>query len=423
MNRILLLLLILIPSFVFGQLDQERSLHQQILINLKKDLKENYYDPNLRGIDLDASVKKASDLVAASKSVEEMTDVVARLLIQFDDSHLGFIPPAKTVSVDYGWSIQLFGEKVFVTEVADGSDANKKGIRPGDQVYMLEGFIPTRKDFWLLKYHYDVLAPQPKLVLVVIKPSGNAYKVDIDAKLTRESVFKPTTRDLKLKLERDFLDRTRQQFHDAVPGLSIWKLPSFEFSDIKVDKMMDRVKKTSALILDLRGNSGGLVYSLQELVSAFFEKDVTIGEERSRKKNGTRVLKGDGRKAYLGKLIVLIDSESASAAEMFARIVQLEGRGIVVGDQSSGKVMESVIFPHYYGLDTQIGYAFSITVADLIMKDGQRLEKTGVTPDEKILPTPMDLANGRDPVLARAAEKLGFKLTPEEAGKIFSKKK
>src|SRR4029077_6447598 len=77
MNRILLLLLILTPSFVFGQLDRERELHKQILINLKKDLKENYYDPNLRGIDIDASIKEARDLVSSAKSVEEMTDIVA----------------------------------------------------------------------------------------------------------------------------------------------------------------------------------------------------------------------------------------------------------------------------------------------------------------------------------------------------------
>jgi len=423
MNRILLLLLILIPSFVFGQLDRERELHKQILINLKKDLKENYYDPNLRGIDLEASIKEARDLVATAKSVEEMTDIVARVLIQFDDSHLGFIPPARTVSVDYGFDMQLYGDKVFITSVSDDSDAKKKGLRPGDQVYMFEGFIPTRKEFWLLKYHYVALAPQPKLVLIIIKPSGNKYKVEIEAKLIRESVFKPSTRDLMLQWENEFRERTHQQLYDQIPGLAIWKIPAFEFSDVKVDKMIDRVKKGNALILDLRGNSGGLVYSEKELVSAFFDRDVVICDVRSRKKKETEAVKGDGRKAFTGKMAVLVDSESASAAEVFARVIQLEGRGIVIGDQTSGKVMQSITYDHYFGIDDVIGYAFSITDADLIMKDGQRLEKVGVTPDERVLPSPLDLANARDPVLARAAEILGFQLSPEDAGKIFTKKK
>ena len=99
MKRIALLLIIFIPSVAFPQLDTEKALHQQILINLSKDLKEHYYDPNMHGVDLDASVKQARQLISVARSATEMTDIVARILIPFDDSHLGFFPPATTVSI------------------------------------------------------------------------------------------------------------------------------------------------------------------------------------------------------------------------------------------------------------------------------------------------------------------------------------
>lgn len=81
--------------------------------------------------------------------------------------------------------------------------------------------------------------------------------------------------------------------------------------------------------------------------------------------------------------------------------------------------MEARHYPYSQGLDTKIFYGFSVTDADLIMKDGKSIEHTGVTPDEVVLPTGQDLAAGRDPVLARAAELAGEKLSPAEAGKMF----
>lgn len=163
--------------------------------------------------------------------------------------------------------------------------------------------------------------------------------------------------------------------------------------------------------------------SLGELTSNFFDEQVTIGTVKERKSVKRLVVESRGKKKYTGKLVVLIDSESASASEIFARVIQLEKRGIVVGDQSAGAVMEAQAFTYTHGIDSLVPYGVSITVADLIMKDGQRLEKVGVTPDEKVLPTAADLANKRDPVLARAAEILGFKMTPVEAGVIFDDKK
>jgi C-terminal processing protease CtpA/Prc len=404
-------------------LKASRLMYLNILKTVKDDIKTKYFDPKYGGVDVEGNSKKASDLINEAKSIEEMADIIARFLYPFNDSHLFFSPPTKTTKVEYGWEMMFIGDKVFVTKIEEDSDAYKKGVRVGDQIYMVEGYIPTRQEFWMFRYHFNILRPQPKLNVILIKPGGGKYKVDLQAKVTRDSVFMPSRRDRILEYETRYSEKTKQSFSDDIPGLAVWKMPGFQLSETQIEKMIDKVRKSQALILDLRSNSGGYYSSLKQIAGNFFTEKVNVGEIKERKGISRLIIEPQGKKTFTGKLVVLIDGDSASAAELFARIVQLEKRGTVIGDQSAGAVMAAETMYHDFGLDTKIPYALSLTVADITMKDGQRLEKIGVTPDEKILPTAHDLANNRDPVLARAAGILGFKMTPEQAGSIFADKK
>ena len=101
------------------------------------------------------------------------------------------------------------------------------------------------------------------------------------------------------------------------------------------------------------------------------------------------------------------------------RVLQIENRASVLGDQSSGMVMESRHEYFRVGRFDPIIAGVSITEADIHMRDGKSLERLGVTPDKFVLPTPQDLASGRDPALAAAAAALSVQLTPEQAGNLF----
>jgi C-terminal processing protease CtpA/Prc len=203
-------------------------------------------------------------------------------------------------------------------------------------------------------------------------------------------------------------------------SLLIWKMPEFFMTDEAVDHLLKDARKYQTLVVDLRGNPGGLVKTLQRVVGDVIDHDVTIAQRTGRKSDlKPEIAKSRGTGAFAGKVIVLIDSRSASAAELFARVIQIEHRGIVLGDHSSGSVMEARHYEFHQGADTQIFYGASITEADLIMGDGKSLEHTGVVPDEVILPSAADLAAGRDPVLARAATLAGVELDPVKAGQLF----
>jgi C-terminal processing protease CtpA/Prc len=146
---------------------------------------------------------------------------------------------------------------------------------------------------------------------------------------------------------------------------------------------------------------------------------VTVGVVKRRKEEKVMLAKKAADTPYQGKVIVLVDSDSGSAAELFARTMQIEKRGFVLGDRSAGAVMQSKRHVHTIGGDSVVIFGASITDADIIMTDGKSLEHVGVVPDELFVPTADDLATTSDPVLARALEIAGVQMSPAKAGTLF----
>jgi C-terminal processing protease CtpA/Prc len=407
----------------------ERERHVIILRSIKEDIKKNYYDPQFHGIDLDAQFKNAEQAIQQATSIGKMSGIIAQTLVNFDDSHLFFVPPGKVNKTRYGFDMQMVGDACYVTRVNEKSDAFKKGLRVGDQIMDIEKFTPTRKDLWLMNYYFRALRPQPVIELGIRKPDGKQSIMQIEAIIASGKQIvnlADSTIDINnyIRESEDAYTESRRQFiYDQEKQFMIWQMPSFSLTPADIDSIMDKAKDKDALIIDLRNNGGGRVDTLKRMIGWFFEQDVKIGDEKTRKETKEMIAKSKGKDCYKGKVVVLVDSESGSAAEIFAKVIQLQKRGEILGDVSAGAVMESRYFPHQQGLDVVIFYGASVTIADLIMTDGKSLEKTGVVPDEKILPTAQDLADNRDPVLSKAIKNLGFEMTAEQAGSLFSKQK
>lgn len=417
------ILLCAAASIAAQNLKFERDRHKTMLEFVKDDVKKNYFDPQLRGIDIDAKYKSANERIEAATSIGQMTGIIAQFLIDFDDSHLFFLPPGKMNKTDYGFDFRISGDKCFVYQVDKDSDAAKKGLQVGDEIYALEGYAPTRENLWKMQYFYYRLRPQAGLNLAIIKPDGKQTQLAVDAKITQgKRVLNLTGADINQVIresEDAYRRQTKQYFYDKLDGVFMWKMPSFSLEPSKVDEIMGRAKKTPAIIFDLRGNSGGRVDMVLRLIGNLFPQDLKVGAEKKRKETKEVIAKSRGKDAFAGKVVVLIDSGSASASEVFSRVIQLEKRGHVIGDRSAGAVMESRYYGRQIGLDTVVFFGTSVTIADLIMADGDSLEKKGVTPDIILTRTGSDLASKRDTVLAKAVESLGLSLTPEAAGAIF----
>lgn len=422
------LLLLACPASVPAQkvsgFDKERG--QLMLRMVKEDLKKNYYDAQYRGMDLDARFKAAEDKIKEATSIGQIFGIIAQTLLDLNDSHTFFVPPALASRFEYGWQVEMVGEVAYVVAVKPESDAEVKGLSPGDRVVGVDGVALTRKNLWIFKYLYNALRPQPGMRLLVIKPDGKQEQLDAMARVVQgKRVVNLTGSDGGVDLYdliRGSENASRLRWHrfQQLGGLVIWKMPTFSFVPEQVDSLMaEHVKGRNGLILDLRGNGGGYVDTLLRLLGTLFDHDVKVSDLKSRKEQKPMIAKTRGSNLFSGKLVVLIDSESGSASELFARIVQLEKRGTVIGDTSAGAVMQSKPYGHQLGIDTVVPFSVSITDADFIMTDGKSLEGVGVIPDEIKLPTAADLAAKRDPVLAYAASLLGVSITAEKAGGFF----
>ncbi len=401
---------------------EDRSEAKEMLHTIRTDIREHYFDKKYQGLDLDARFKTAENKIETAKSMNYALADIAGAVDALNDSHTFFIPPPRPYKHSYGWEMQAIGSSdCFVTAVRPKSDAEKKGLKPGDQILSINGYSAIREDMRKIKFVFNILRPQPGLRLVVRSADGTTRQIDTMASIqATEQVRDLTDYWSFLQEARDTEQLHRPRFVEYGNDVIIWKLPDFVFPTDQANKMLDQIRPHRALILDLRGNPGGSIEFLAHFLGGVFDHEVKIGDRVHRDGIKPQLTKSRGDKTFNGKLVVLIDSESASASEIFAKVVQLEKRGSVVGDLSSGSVMESQIYPHRVGgLMVMTFYAASITEADVIMSDGKSLEHVGVVPDVRVLPTVADLAATRDPALAHAAALVGVELTPEKAAGLF----
>jgi C-terminal processing protease CtpA/Prc len=378
----------------------DRSASRMMLRQIKSDLERYYYDRTFGGRDIDALFTRADERIRSADSLSEAMSAISDALAELGDSHTIFFPPERITKVRYGWRAAIVGDAPYVVSVSPESDAARQGLAVGDRLRTWNGMTPARPNLRRIWYTSQFVAPQVVQHLVVETPRGEIRRIDAAAALTpRGPGGEPATlvEDLAEAFSSHEPDR------DVVEGgVVVWQLHAFQ-DGAPVDRVMRKAADSGGLILDLRGNGGGSIRAMLSLLSRLFTSEVAVATVRTR--GGTESLVAKAKQsAFTGPMAVLVDSGTASASEMAARVVQLERRGIVVGDRTAGAVMTSRVFGHSIGIGSIAIYADSITIGDVRMRDGASLEGVGVTPDETVLPSALDLANGRDPALARAIE-------------------
>jgi carboxyl-terminal processing protease len=399
----------------------ERDAAQTMLKDVSGDVSKNYFDPTFHGLDWASLVKKTSENIDQSNDMEEAVAQIEGLLELLHDSHTFFIAP-RHANPDYGWRFKIFGSQTYVTEVSAGSDAEKQGVHVGDEVLSINGFRVDRASAPLLHSAMAQYLPLSSVDVKVRDREGHVRQLRLLTSVPKEAASSGLNawypHEMRIKAENAW-DNARAEAVELSPDVMAIRVPAFLQTGHDVDSLFAKARSHKKLIIDLRACGGGRVDSVHAYLEHIFNHDVSIGKLVERGKVTPQMIKGDAKKAFSGELVVLVDSETASGGEIFSRVVQLQQRGTILGDHTSGLTMESIRIPHRTGSNPMYFYGDSVTVADTVMSDGKSIERVGVQPDQVFLPSPADLAAHRDHVMSFAASLLGVELTPDQAAKVF----
>lgn len=233
-----------------------------------------------------------------------------------------------------GVSIIRYRDGVYVQSVIPGTPADKSGLRFGDKFVEVEG--KSAADWSGSEVSQNVRGEQGTPVNIKVERAG--MEKPLDVKIVRGGVPLPSIRNYFMLndsvgyvgLSGGFQETTSDELDSAISSL--------------------REKGMKSLLLDLRGNPGGLLPQAIEVTSKFIPRGQTVVSVKGRSKfSESRDLKAVGKKVLDLPLVVMINGGSASASEIVAGAIQDYGRGLVVGSESFGKGLVQRIFPLPYG--------------------------------------------------------------------------
>lgn len=261
--------------------------------------------------------------------------------------------------VGMGVELKAVDGGLLIVNVIPRSPAKRAGIRPGDQIVEVDGQPTT-----------DLTTDQAAALLTGAEGSV--------ANLTAVTPGEPPRR---LSVRREHVEVPSiesAKIVDADKGIAYVRLPTFQKTtgrDLDAALWNLYHQGMRSLILDLRGNPGGLLTASVEAADKFIENGgivSTRGRNPLEDFNYTAHREGTWRVP----LIVLIDGDSASASEIFAGAIRDSRRGTIVGDRSYGKGSVQGIFP----LGTA-GVGLRLTTAKFYSPSGRAISKVGVNPD------------------------------------------
>jgi carboxyl-terminal processing protease len=253
-----------------------------------------------------------------------------------------------------GVSILQHRDGVYVQSIVPDTPAEKAGLKYGDRFLEVDG--KDAKAWTSAEVSKNVRGERGTPVKIKIERAGQEKPVDFE--ITRDGVPYPSIRNY-------FLFRGDVGYIGLTGGFQ-------ETTAAELDQAISDLKKQGMkqLVLDLRGNPGGLLPQAVEVVSRFVERGQTVVSVKGRSRYAkSEELRSVGGKTEDFPLVVLINGGSASASEIVAGAIQDYGRGLIVGSDSFGKGLVQRVF------NLPLGTGLTLTTARYYTPFGRSLQR------------------------------------------------
>ncbi|HEX8091101.1 MAG TPA: S41 family peptidase, partial [Blastocatellia bacterium] len=365
---------------------------------------EKYHDPAFNGVNWKAVNDRYLPMLSLAKSDDDFYTVLKKMVGELHDAHTRFHTPRErrereqATAVSTGVSIYEVEGRAAIIWVEPDSQAARAGVEAGMIVRTIDGEPVSERlreaqsriggsssDRAIRLRLYRQLTdgePGTTVKLGLERADGTAFDVEVARRVVPD-MPKVTHRQL--------------QSGYGYIKLNLWKSPVHK----EFKKALEGLRDAPGLILDLRGNPGGEAVEVVKIASYFFNSRVSFGQFISRSGKAINLFTDRDELIYRGPVVVLVNESSGSGSELFAGVMQENGRAQVIGGQSCGCVLGISRFKKVKG-----GGELAVSELKYVSPEGHKLEGTGVIPDRVVALTISDLQHHRDAVLNEAERTL-----------------
>lgn len=408
---------------------------------------EHHFDPTHNGVDWEAVRVEFAPRAETVQSRAELRHLLNEMLSRLGQSHFGVMPSGAWDDEDAegeghshgdshsgdgsgfddgltGLTVRSVEGSMVVTAVDPGSPAETAGIQAGWVIESIDGerlksAIPEDVPEHLQQLASERivesrLAGAAKSSKVLTLRTADGTEQEAALTLTRDrshrvtfGVLPPITVELD---HRAFVSEDWQRVNAVAPaGASLPRVGYIQFTAwfpviaSEFDAAIDQLRDSDAIVLDLRGNPGGVGFMATGIAGHFVEEPTNLGDMMAR--TGTihflaqpRTVAAGGRevKPFSGPLAILVDSQTGSTSEVFAGGMVDVGRAEVFGGPSAGAALPASL------ATLPSGDVFLYAIADFRVPSGSSIEGVGVVPTIEPAPSLVDYSASPDPTLRQA---------------------